>query len=142
MSFEERGFTEIGPAEGVVNIDMMGTKEQMPWIGTIWRDADGLVGGLCDASSGTERWLFVSIGTERRYLTMPGQRDGGFEFDGVFLNNVADGSRDGLLASHLAAAGADMKADADGVVAMAEGGPQLAIDLAGKLMAMMAQAME
>ena len=142
MSFEDRGFTQHGPAEGVVNIDMMGTKEQMPWSGVIWRDASGEVGGLCDSSSGTDRWLFVSIGTERRYLTMPGQRDGGFEFDGVFLNNVADGSRDALLASHLAAAVDDMTADADGVIAMATGGPQTAIDLAGKLMAMMAQAME
>jgi hypothetical protein len=142
MSFEDRGFTERGAVEGVVNIDMMGTKEQMPWTGVVWADSAGEVGGLCDSSSGTDRWLFVSIGAEKRYLTMPGQRDGGFEFDGVFLNNVADGSRDALLASHLAAVRDDVTSDADGVAAMAEGGPQLAIDLAGKLMAMMTKAME
>lgn len=142
MSFDDRGFAERGTAEGVVTIDMMGTKEQMPWSGVLWVDSAGEIGALCDASSGTDRWLFVSIGAERRYLTMPGQRDGGFEFEGVFLNNVSDGSRDALLASHLTASNDDRTADADGVVAMAEGGPQLAIDLAGKLMAMMAQAME
>lgn len=142
MSFTDRGFTEQGAAEGVVNIDMMGTKEQMPWSGVLHVDSAGEIGALCDSSSGTDRWLFVSIGAERRYLTMPGQRDGGFEFDGVFLNNVSDGSRDALLASHLAASADDRTADSEGVLDMAKGGPQLAVDLAGKLMAMMAQAME
>ncbi len=142
MSFSDRGFTEIGPASGVVTIDMMGETAQMPWSGVVWADASGQVGALCDASSGSERWLFVSIGADKRYLTMPGQRDGGVEIEGVYLNNVTDGSRDNLLASHLDAAGDDLGEDRDGVIALAEGGPQLAIDLAGKLMAMMAQALE
>ncbi len=141
MSFDDRGFESRGDAEGVVTIDMMGEVEEMPWTGTLYVDAAGQVGALCDATSGEERWLFVSHGAEKRYLSFPGQRNGGVEVGGVFLTNTADSDRDAVLAAHLAAAGDDLTADADALITSLKAAPQDAVDLSMQLLAALQQAM-
>lgn len=141
MSFDALGFASRGDAEGVVTLDMGGEVEEMPWSGTLYVDAAGQIGALCDATSGDERWLFVSHGADKRYLSFPGQRDGGVEVDGVFLTNTADAGRDAVLAAHLAASEGDRGADADALVTSLKAAPQDAVDLSMKLLAALQQAM-
>ncbi|MCO4770082.1 MAG: hypothetical protein KDA24_08645 [Deltaproteobacteria bacterium] len=138
MSWESHGFSKTGSTSGVITVEMMGQRMEMPYEADLYRDASGSIGAVAaDGPQGTT-WMFVSLTEAGAVYTQPAPRPGDVDIDGERLVTTPSTDRDGILAAHEEAVGDSARSDADALDAALKDAPQTAVRLAGEIMKRMA----